>query len=145
MREFKDLRTEDIRSIKAPTLVMIGDADNVRPEHAVEMFRLLPHAQLAVLPGGHGAAIGEVSAARLEGSKVKFGIGDSKKESKLPALAAAMIEEFLDAPNARYQRKEIRDCVGHQAGGLAAPVHRSPQRRRPRCRDGACMMPTHVS
>jgi pimeloyl-ACP methyl ester carboxylesterase len=45
------LRADDLRSIKAPTLVMVGDADIVRPEHAVEMFRLLPHAQLAVVPG----------------------------------------------------------------------------------------------
>ena len=51
MLEFKDWRPEDIRSIEAPTLVMIGDSDIVRPEHAVDMFRLLPHAQLAVLPG----------------------------------------------------------------------------------------------
>jgi len=51
MLEFKDWRPEDIRSINAPTLIMIGDADVIRPEHAVEMFRLLPHAQLAVLPG----------------------------------------------------------------------------------------------
>jgi hypothetical protein len=29
----------------------LAGADVVRPEHAVEMFRLLPHAQLAVLPG----------------------------------------------------------------------------------------------
>jgi hypothetical protein len=43
-------------------MLIIGDADLVRPEHAVEMFRLLgggvpgdlvalPRAQLAVLPG----------------------------------------------------------------------------------------------
>ena len=51
MREFKDIPAEQIRSIAAPTLVMIGDNDVVRPEHAVETFRLLPHAQLAVLPG----------------------------------------------------------------------------------------------
>jgi pimeloyl-ACP methyl ester carboxylesterase len=51
MLEFKDWRPEDIQSIDAPTMVLIGDADIVRPEHAVEMFRLLPHAQLAVLPG----------------------------------------------------------------------------------------------
>jgi pimeloyl-ACP methyl ester carboxylesterase len=51
MLEFTDWRPEDIQSIEASTLVMIGDADIVRPEHAVEMFRLLPHAQLAVLPG----------------------------------------------------------------------------------------------
>ncbi|MGB7291451.1 MAG: alpha/beta hydrolase [Thermodesulfobacteriota bacterium] len=49
--EFKDWSPEDIRSIEAPTMVLIGDADIIRPEHAVEMFRLLPHAQLAVLPG----------------------------------------------------------------------------------------------
>ncbi len=30
---------------------MIGDADIVRPEHAVALFRLIPHSQLAVLPG----------------------------------------------------------------------------------------------
>jgi pimeloyl-ACP methyl ester carboxylesterase len=50
------------RSIAAPTLLIVGDADVVRPEHAVEMFRLLgggvpgdlaglPRARLAVLPG----------------------------------------------------------------------------------------------
>ena len=53
---------DDVRAIAAPTLVMIGDSDGVRPEHAVELFRLrgggvpgdlvgLPPSQLAVLPG----------------------------------------------------------------------------------------------
>lgn len=46
----KGLSPEEIKSIKAPILVMIGDADFVRPEHAVEMYRLLQHGQLAVLP-----------------------------------------------------------------------------------------------
>jgi pimeloyl-ACP methyl ester carboxylesterase len=39
------------RNIKAPTLVMIGDNDFTRIEHAAEMKRLIPGAQLAVLPG----------------------------------------------------------------------------------------------
>jgi pimeloyl-ACP methyl ester carboxylesterase len=60
MLGFKDWRPEDIGSIEAPTLLMIGDADSVRPEHALEMFRLLRHARLAVFPGGHGAYIGEL-------------------------------------------------------------------------------------
>jgi pimeloyl-ACP methyl ester carboxylesterase len=47
----KGFSPKDVRSIKAPTLIMIGDADIVRPEHAVQMFRLHQHAQLAVLPG----------------------------------------------------------------------------------------------
>jgi pimeloyl-ACP methyl ester carboxylesterase len=53
---------EDIQAIEAPTLVIIGDSDVVRPEHTVEMFRLLgggvagdlaglPNSQLAVFPG----------------------------------------------------------------------------------------------
>ena len=32
---------EDIRGIEAPTMIVVGDADAVRLEHAVEMFRLL--------------------------------------------------------------------------------------------------------
>jgi len=51
MLNFKSWTPEDLKSINAPALVMIGDRDIVRPEHAVLMFRLLPNAQLAVLPG----------------------------------------------------------------------------------------------
>jgi pimeloyl-ACP methyl ester carboxylesterase len=62
-RQIRDLPAEAIRAIKAPTLLIIGDSDLVRPEHAVEMFRLLgggvfgdtpaglSDSQLAVLPG----------------------------------------------------------------------------------------------
>jgi pimeloyl-ACP methyl ester carboxylesterase len=62
-RGIKDVSAETIQSIKAPTLIIIGDSDLVRPEHAVEMFRLLgggvfgdmppglPNSQLAILPG----------------------------------------------------------------------------------------------
>lgn len=53
---------EALQSIKAPALLIIGDSDVVRPEHTVQMFRLLgggvpgdivglPSSQLAVLPG----------------------------------------------------------------------------------------------
>ena len=30
---------------------MQGDRDGVRPEHAVELYRLIPNAQLAIFPG----------------------------------------------------------------------------------------------
>ncbi len=53
---------DDIRDIAAPTLIVVGDSDGVRLQHAVEMFELLgggvmgdlqgmPASQLAVLPG----------------------------------------------------------------------------------------------
>lgn len=58
----EDIPAEAIRSISAPTLLVIGDSDIIRPEHAVEFFRLLgggvmgdmaglPRSQLAILPG----------------------------------------------------------------------------------------------
>jgi pimeloyl-ACP methyl ester carboxylesterase len=61
-RQIPDWPPEAIQSIKAPTLIIIGDSDVIRPEHAVQMFRLLgggvagdvaglPRSQLAVLPG----------------------------------------------------------------------------------------------
>jgi pimeloyl-ACP methyl ester carboxylesterase len=50
MRDFQDIPTDEIRGIRAPALVIVGDVDVVRPEHAVEEFRLLPHARLAILP-----------------------------------------------------------------------------------------------
>jgi pimeloyl-ACP methyl ester carboxylesterase len=62
-RAIQELPADAIRAIQAPTLLIIGDSDLVRPEHAVEMFRLLgggvfgdtpaglPASQLAILPG----------------------------------------------------------------------------------------------
>jgi pimeloyl-ACP methyl ester carboxylesterase len=44
-----------LKSIQAPTLLIIGDRDIVTPEAAIEMFRLIPDAQLCVVPhAGHG-------------------------------------------------------------------------------------------
>ena len=86
-RQIKDVPAEAIRAIKAPTLLIIGDSDLVRPEHAVEMFRLLgggvfgdmppglPASQLAVLPGTSHVSI----ASRAD-------------------LLLPMIVPFLDAP-----------------------------------------------
>lgn len=42
---------DQLRGIRAPALVAIGDNDFVRIEHAAEMARLIPNARLAVLPG----------------------------------------------------------------------------------------------
>jgi pimeloyl-ACP methyl ester carboxylesterase len=47
---FQGWRPEEMKSIKAHTMVIVGDRDIYLPEHAVQMFRLIPQAQLAVLP-----------------------------------------------------------------------------------------------
>jgi pimeloyl-ACP methyl ester carboxylesterase len=57
----QDWLPQDVAAITAPALIFIGDSDIIRPEHAVDMFRLfgggvagdnvgLPDSQLAVLP-----------------------------------------------------------------------------------------------
>jgi pimeloyl-ACP methyl ester carboxylesterase len=60
--KFAGWDAKDIRGIKAPVMLIVGDADAVRLEHVVEFFKLLgggvfgdlvpiPPSQLAVLPG----------------------------------------------------------------------------------------------
>lgn len=52
----------EVRALRAPALIVLADSDIIRPEHAVEMFRLLgggvagdldglPRCRLAILPG----------------------------------------------------------------------------------------------
>jgi len=81
MLAFKDISDADLQVIQAPSLVINGDAEVVRAEHALALSHALPHAQLAILPGGHGEYIGEICAA--------------DKHSRVPALVTAMIAAFL--------------------------------------------------
>lgn len=82
MRGFKDWSDEQIKSIAAPTLLINGDTDVITPEHAVAMHRLIAHSQLAILPGGHGKYMGEVTT--LSESKPFFD------------FCTPLIEEFLN-------------------------------------------------
>jgi len=40
----------ELQAIRAPTMIVIGDNDYVRIEHAAEMAKVIPNAHLAVLP-----------------------------------------------------------------------------------------------
>jgi pimeloyl-ACP methyl ester carboxylesterase len=81
-----DWSAEAVRSIKAPTLIIIGDSDIISPEHAVKMFRLLgggvagelaglQYSRLAILPGTTHVTLMERTNWLL-----------------------SMVEEFLDSP-----------------------------------------------
>jgi len=83
MRSFKDIKEDDIKAINAPAFIIIGTEDVVRPEHAVEMYHLLPHGQLAILPGAHGEFIGEITTAQ---------------DKDFIAGTISMIEKFLAGP-----------------------------------------------
>lgn len=64
MVNFKDIPDEQIKSIKAPTLIIIGDKEVITPEHAIELNRQIAHSELAIIPGGHGEYIGEITTLK---------------------------------------------------------------------------------
>ena len=83
---FRDEPIENVKALKMPVMLIIGDSDMVRPEHAAELFRAvgggvfgdmapMPQARLAVLPGT--THVGLISRA---------------------GWIAEMVTEFLDAP-----------------------------------------------
>jgi pimeloyl-ACP methyl ester carboxylesterase len=82
MLNFKDIPDEQIKSVKAPTLIIIGDKDVITPEHAIELHRQIANSELAIIPGGHGQYLGEITT-----------ITPDFKESD---LVVPMIEKFLD-------------------------------------------------
>ena len=81
MIDFKDWSDDDLRSIKAPALIISSDRDVILPEHSVRMMRTIPGAQLVILPGGHGSTIGAAEA----------GVGKGYVD-----VVAMLVEEFLE-------------------------------------------------
>ena len=52
---------QQVRSIEAPTLLIGADRDVILPEHYLEIYKSLPHAQLFIIPGTtHGGLTGSV-------------------------------------------------------------------------------------
>jgi pimeloyl-ACP methyl ester carboxylesterase len=79
---FKDWPDELLRVIHAPTLIMNADKDVILTEHALAMSKLIPNAKLVILPGVHGAFLGEICTV--------------EPGSKMPEVTAALVREFLD-------------------------------------------------
>lgn len=82
MKKFKGWTDEQLKSIKVPTLVMNATHDVGSVEHAVEMHRIIPNSELAILPGVHGGYLGAIE-----------GLTDNKWTQ---AYSAILIEQFLD-------------------------------------------------
>ncbi len=66
MKGFKGWTDDQMRSIKAPALVINGNNDVGSAEHAVEMYRIIPNCQLAILPGKHGSYLGTMECLENE-------------------------------------------------------------------------------
>src|SRR5579863_87637 len=84
MQKFTDIPDSSVHAVQAKTLIILGDHDVPLVESAVAMYRLMPHASLAVFPGGHGDYMGEIL---------------SWKEDSSPPVALPLIMEFLQSAN----------------------------------------------
>ena len=69
MIAFPDWSDDDLKSIKAPALIINGDKDVVTNEHALKMSKLIPNAELMILPGNTWRLSGEICTA-VPGSKL---------------------------------------------------------------------------
>lgn len=81
MRAFKDWPDDELRSIKAPTLLINADRDVILNSHVIKMNELIPKSELLIVPGTHGSYFGEVCAA--------------ENGSLIPEQVAGIITEFL--------------------------------------------------
>jgi len=84
MREFKDWTDEEMGSIKAKTLVFSAQHDVNTLEHALRMSKVIPGAELVIVPGTHGSYLGE-----------SF-LGDNAGGGRMPEITVALVKEFLD-------------------------------------------------
>lgn len=82
MVNFRDIPDEQIKSIKAPALIINADQDVITPEHALEMHRQIANSRLAIIPGVHGEYIGEITTLTANSKEADFVI--------------PMIENFLN-------------------------------------------------
>ena len=80
MIDFKDWSDDDLRSIKAPAMIISSDRDVIMPEHTLRMARVIAGARLVILPGVHGSSIGAAEA----------GVGKGYAE-----ITARLVEDFL--------------------------------------------------
>lgn len=87
MHAFTDLPDEQVRSVKAPTLILCGDRDVVTPEHALELTHLIDGARLFILPGAHGDYLGEITAPA---------------RPRAIEATVALVEEFLADPAGQH-------------------------------------------
>jgi pimeloyl-ACP methyl ester carboxylesterase len=84
MQAFTDVPDSAVRGVRAPILIIAGDRDVVRLEHAVHLSRLFADARLVVLPSGHGDYLAEATAAPAD--------------TDYAEITVRLVERFLSAP-----------------------------------------------
>ena len=86
----QDISDEEMRSISAKTMVIVGDADGVKPEHALAMFKLRGGGDEEAAASG---VLQKVPAARLVILPAMSHIGLSGESEVLVPMVSAFLDD----------------------------------------------------
>ncbi|MDD9350391.1 alpha/beta hydrolase [Mumia sp.] len=90
----QNISDAQMRSISAPTMVIVGDADGVKPEHAVAMFNLRGGGDEDAAASG---VLQKVPAARLVILPATSHIGISGEAAVLVPMVSAFLDDVVPA------------------------------------------------
>lgn len=79
MQTFEDWSDDVLKGIKSPTLFISGDKDVMKPEHVVEMWRLVEGSQLMILPATHGSYMMADFGGNIDEKLIDFTVSEVKK------------------------------------------------------------------
>ncbi|MFY1045728.1 alpha/beta fold hydrolase [Chryseobacterium sp. GP-SGM7] len=79
MQTFEDWSEDLLKGIKSPTLFISGDKDVMKPEHVVEMWRLVENSQLMILPATHGSYMMADFGGNIDGKLIDFTVSEIEK------------------------------------------------------------------
>lgn len=79
MQNFEDWNEDILKRIKSPTLFISGDKDVIKPEHMVEMWRLVEDSQLMILPATHGSYMMADFGGNVDGKLIDFTVSEIEK------------------------------------------------------------------
>jgi pimeloyl-ACP methyl ester carboxylesterase len=89
------LTATDLNQIRDRALVMVGDDDEVTLEHAIELYRGLPDAELAVIPGtSHGLLVEKPALCNTIGGRI-FQAGRERSHDHGPGDGGPVGSESL--------------------------------------------------
>ncbi|MGH9271240.1 MAG: hypothetical protein ACRDZ2_08195 [Ilumatobacteraceae bacterium] len=90
----QNISDEQMRSISARTMIIVGDADGVKPEHALAMFKLRGGGDEEAAASG---MLQQVPAARLVILPATSRIGISAESAVLVPMVSAFLDDVAPA------------------------------------------------
>ncbi|MGE4513959.1 MAG: alpha/beta fold hydrolase [Chryseobacterium sp.] len=79
MQVFEDWSEEILKSIQSPTLFISGDKDIIKPEHTVEMWRLVKDSQIMIVPATHGSYMMADLGGNIDEKLIDFTVSEVEK------------------------------------------------------------------